>query len=87
MKAYTTASKDVLCLVWQDLGTSQIMTTVHYVEDIETSEFILSQKRHCIPSNPVIETPDGNQALPISLPIREYNIHMGGSDANAQCRS
>lgn len=81
MKAYTTASEDVLCLVWQDLGTIQIMTTVHSVEDIETFEFISSQKRRGIPSNSVIETPDGNQALPIHLPIREYNKHMGGSDA------
>lgn len=40
LKAYTTASKDVLCLVWQDLGTTQIMTTVHSVQDIKKSEYI-----------------------------------------------
>lgn len=87
IKAYTTASKDVLCLVWQDLGTTQMMTTVHSVEDIEISEFILSQKRRSIPLDSVIETPESNKVLPIPLPIREYNKHMGGSDANAQCRS
>lgn len=60
MKAYTTVSKNVLCLVWQELDTTQIMITVHFVKDIETSKFILSQKRREIPSNSVIETPDGN---------------------------
>lgn len=58
-------------------------TTVHFVKDIEISEFTSSQKRRGIPLNSVRETPDGNQALPIPLPIREYNKHMGGSDANA----
>lgn len=77
MKAYTTASREVLCLVWQDLDTTQIMTTVHFVKDIEISEFISSQKRRGIPSNSVIETPDGNQFLPIPLPIREYKQTYG----------
>ena len=54
MKIYITALKDRLCLVWQDLGSTQIMTAVHSIEDIETSEFISSQKQRGILSNSVI---------------------------------
>ena len=77
----------MLCLVWQDLGTTQIMTIVHSVQDIEKSEYISHQKRRGIPTNSTVTTLDGSEVLPIPLPIREYNKHMGGSDANAQCRS
>ena len=87
MKAYTTISKDVLYLVWQNLSATQIMTTVHSVEDIKTSEFISSQKRCGILSSSVIKTPDCNQALLILFLICKYNKYMGGSDANMQCRS
>ena len=83
MEAYTILLKDILCSVWQNLSITQIMTTVHSVEDIETSEFISSQKRNDIPLNSVIETLDDNQAIPISFPICKYNNDIGGSDVNA----
>lgn len=41
----TTATPDVLCCVWQDLGTTQIMTTVHSASDLEKSEIIPKEKR------------------------------------------
>ncbi len=87
MKAYTTSPENLLRLVWQDLGTTQIMTTIHSVEDIETFEFISSQKRRGSLLNSVIETIDGNQAFLSPLLICKYNKHMGESDANLQCKS
>ena len=87
MKAYITSSKDILFLVWQDLYTTKMMTSLHSVDDIETSEFISSQKWHSISSNLVIETPNGNQTLLIPFSICKYNKHMGKSDANLQFRS
>ncbi len=87
MKAYTTTLKAALWSVWQDLGTTQIMTTVHFVKDIEISEFISFQKQRGILSNSVIETPDSNQALSIPLLICKYKKYMGGSDLNKQCKS
>ena len=82
------ATEDVLCFVWQDLGTTQIMTTVHSACDLESSVFLPKEKRRGIPTNSAIQ--DHNQenlALLILLPIREYNKHMGGSDVNSQARS
>ncbi len=45
------------------------MTILHSDDDIETSEFISSQKRCSILSDSVIGRPDGNETLFISLPI------------------
>lgn len=87
MRTYTTATPDVLCFVWQDLGTTQIMTTVHSARDLEKSEFIPKEKRRGISNDSMLQSTNGDMALPIPLPIREYNKHMGGSDANSQCRS
>lgn len=87
MRTYTTAIPDVLYFVWQDLGTTQIMTTVHSARDLEKSEFIPKEKRRGIPNDSMLQSTNGDMALPIPLPIREYNKHMGGSDANSQCRS
>ena len=63
------------------------MTTVHSVEDIETSGFISSQKQRGIPLNSVLETLNSNQGLFIPFSILEYNKLIGKSDSNAECRS
>lgn len=83
-RTYTTATEDVLCLVWQDLGTTQVITTVHSASNLESSVFIPKEKRRGIPTNSVVQKPNNEGiALPIPLPIREYNKHMGGFDANS----
>lgn len=51
MKAYTTVSKDILCLVWQNSGTTLIMTTMHLIQDIEKFKYIPNQKYYNIFSN------------------------------------
>lgn len=47
---YITATLNVLCFVWPDLGTTQIMTTVHFASDLESSEFISKEKHQGIPN-------------------------------------
>ncbi|WP_375449345.1 hypothetical protein [uncultured Nostoc sp.] len=64
------------------------MTTVHSASNLESSVFIPKEKRRGIPTNSVVQKPNNEGVvLPISLPIREYNKHIGGSDANSQARS
>ena len=88
MRTYTAATSQVLCFVWQDLGTTQIMTTVHSASNLEKLEFIPKEIRQgIIPNDSMLQLTNGNMALPIPFPIRKYNKHMGGSDANSQCRS
>lgn len=45
MRIYTIIILDVLCFVWQDLGTIQIMTTIYFTSYLEKSDSIL--KKNC----------------------------------------
>ncbi len=63
------------------------MTTVHSVEDIETSGFISSPKQRGILWNSVLETLNSNQGLFFPFSILEYNKLIGKSDSNAECSS
>ena len=84
---YRTSTPDLLCFVLHDLGTTQIMTTVPSASDLEPSEFIPKEKIRGIPNDSMLKFTNGSITLPIPLPIREYNKHIGGSDANSQGRS
>ena len=102
LEAHTIIDDDVLCMVWVDLNTVQLMTTAYSLSDVETSDFLSPKKRHGIPKNSIKQiTPpylpsiaahtvtfgsDVSEGLPIPYPIREYNKYMGGSDGNAQQR-
>ncbi len=66
---YIISSKNLSCWVWRNLGTTQIMSILHFDDDIQTSEFISSQKWCSICSDSVIMRPDGNETLSISLLI------------------
>ena len=78
---------DILCMAWVDLNTVQFMTTVHTNEDLKTSFYKNSRRRHGIPANSRVIVDDEEEKLPFPMPIVEYNQHMGGSDGNAQHRA
>ena len=78
---------DILCIAWVDLNTVQFMTTVHTIEDLKTSFYKNSRRRHRIPANSRVIVDDEEEKLLFPMPIVEYNQHMGGSDGNAQQRA
>ena len=47
MKAYFTV-KEVLCLVWQNNNTVQLMITVHIPDDLKTYDMLFKKKQHGI---------------------------------------
>jgi hypothetical protein len=73
----------------------QLMSTFHSTEDMEKIHWIHGKKRARIPEDSRVlreleseacadGMPTEVEMLPVCLPIRDYNLHMGGSDAAAQ---
>lgn len=103
LEAYTAVDDEVLCMAWVDNNTVQLMTTAFDISDIMTPHFLHPKSRSGIPANSVITLPppylpsiaahsvltnqSGQSGLPVPLPVRKYNLHMGGSDGNAQQRA
>lgn len=90
---------EVLCMVWQNLNTVQLMTTCHSLEEINKNQLIRGLKRNGIllqsqisaPSSEVSDMQNqnsqGSKNLPLILiPICDYKKNMDGSDGNAQIR-
>ena len=88
---------DVLCMSWVDNTSVQLMTTAHTIDDVSKQKHYLDvRKRHGITDNSATSIPNDLATsipdqppvgLAIPIPIRDYNLHMGGSDGNAQQRS
>lgn len=103
LKAYTVVDDEVLCMAWVDNNTVQLMTTAYDISDIDTPYLLPPKRRLNIPEDSVqylpppylpsiaahsILTNQSDQSgLPVPYPIKKYNLHMGGSDGNAQQRA
>lgn len=103
LEAHTVIEDEVLCMAWVNNNTVQSMTTAYDISDINTSYFLPPKCRHGISENSIQNLPppyipfiiayfilfdqSGQSGLPVSYPIRKYNLHMGGSDGNAQQRA
>ena len=102
LKTHTVVDEKILCMIWVDLNTMQLMTTAYDISDIKTSYFLSSKRRHDISENSVIFVSSvylssiathslinstSETDLSISYSIRRYNQYMRNSDENAQQRA
>lgn len=53
----TTVDDEVLCVVWQDLNTVQLMTTCHTLKEVNEHQLINGLKRNGIPLQSRISAP------------------------------
>lgn len=87
-KLHIIAANDDFCFIWQDLKTTQIMTTIYFANVLDFLVFIFKEKHCGIPANLIIQEPNRDYfALPIPVPILKYNKHMESSNANSQVQS
>ena len=98
-----TVIDEMLCMIWVDLNTMQLMTIAYNISDIKTSYFLSSKRRHDISENSVIFVSFSvylssiaahslincisETDLSISYSIKRYNQHMNDSNENAQQRA
>ena len=96
-----TVIDEVLCMIWVDLNTMQLMTIAYNISDIKTSYFLSFRRRHDISENSVIFVSSvylsfiathslirsTETDLSISYSIRRYNQYMNDSNENAQQRA
>ena len=96
-----TVMNEVLCMIWVDFNTMQLMTIVYNISDIKTSYFLSFRRRHDISENSVIFVSSvylsfiathslirsTETDLSISYSIRRYNQYMNDSNENAQQRA
>ena len=54
LKTHTVVDEKILCMIWVDLNTMQLMTTAYDISDIKTSYFLPSKRRHDISEDSVI---------------------------------
>lgn len=53
----TTVDDEVLCVVWQDLNTVQLMTTCHSLEEVKKYQLFDGLRRNGIPLQSRISAP------------------------------
>ena len=74
--------ENMLCMAWVDLNTMQFMTINYSVDEMKETVLTNAKCRHGISNSIIIKKE--NLKLLFSAPIVEYNMHIGGSDGNAQ---